>query len=108
MANEIEMIIMQLITNAGDARSYAIEAIRSARKKDFDEADCLLVECEKKMIEAHQYQTNLIFSETNGTTIPVNLLMVHAQDHVMNAMTVKDMAVEMVSMMKELANSEVK
>ena len=89
MANEIELTIMQLITAAGDARSLAIQAIRTARAKNFD--------------EAHQCQTGLIFAETNGSPGPISLLMIHAQDHVMNAMTVKDMAVEMIEMIRAAA-----
>lgn len=101
MSDELEYTIMQLITNAGDARSIAMQAIRTARKGDFEEADRLIEECIEKMTEAHTFQTKLIFSETNGDTVPISLLMIHAQDHVMNAMTVKDMAVEMIEMMKE-------
>lgn len=100
MNNELEYIVMQLITNAGDARSLAIQAIRSARKGSFEEADKLIDDCLEKMTEAHKFQTELIFSETSGNPVPVSLLLIHAQDHVMNAMTVKDMAVEMIEMMK--------
>ncbi len=101
MENELEITIMQLITHAGDARSLAIEAIRSAREGNFEEADRLIATCNEKMDEAHQYQTNLIFSETSGNAVPISLLMIHAQDHVMNAMTIKDMAVEMIATMKK-------
>lgn len=101
MSNELEFTIMQLITHAGDARSLAMQAIRTARKGNFEEADKLIVECTEKMVEAHKFQTELIFSETSGNPVPLSLFMVHAQDHVMNAMTVKDMAVEMIEMMKE-------
>lgn len=101
MKEELEYMIMQLIMFAGDARSLAIEAIRIARKGEFEKAASLMEACADKMTEAHSYQTELIFSETNGDTVPITLLMIHAQDHVMNAMTVKDMAVEMIEMMKE-------
>lgn len=101
MENELEFTIMQLITYAGDARSLAIQAIQVARKGNFEEAAKLINECQERMVEAHTFQTNLIFSETNGIPVPISLLMVHAQDHVMNAMTVKDMAIEMIAMMKE-------
>lgn len=101
MNDELEFTIMQLITYAGDARSLAMQAIRSARKGKFDEADAMIVESIEKMNEAHKFQTELIFSETNGNPVPISLLMIHAQDHVMNAMSVKDLAVEMIEMMKE-------
>lgn len=100
--NELEITIMQLITYAGDARSLAIQAVREARKGNMKEAEQLMNESQEKMIEAHKFQTELIFCEANGTNLPISLLMVHAQDHVMNAMTVKDMAVEMIETTKEL------
>lgn len=100
MGSDLEMIVMQLITCAGDARSLAIQAIREARKGSFDEADALMEKCEVSLVEGHKAQTSLLFLET-GEGVPVSLLMVHAQDHVMNAMTVKDLAVEMIAMMKE-------
>lgn len=108
MNEDLEYTIMQLITYAGDARSLAMEAIRNARKGKFEKADTLLGECVEKMVEAHKYQTELIFSETSGSPVPISLLMIHAQDHVMNAMSVKDLAVEMIEMMKEADKRYVK
>ena len=64
------------------------------------------IECDKKMVDAHQCQTGLIFAETNGSPVPITLLMVHAQDHVMNAMTVKDMAGEMIEMIRAATPAE--
>ena len=103
MENEMELTIMRLITAAGDARSLAIQAIRAARAGHFDEADALMIECDKKMVDAHQCQTGLIFAETNGSPVPLSLLMIHAQDHVMNAMTVKELAAEMIVMIRTAA-----
>ena len=97
----MEMAIMGLITNAGDARSLAIQAVRLARKGEFDEADKCMKQCTEAMENAHKYQTDLIWAETSGNPVPLSLLMVHAQDHVMNAMTVKDMAFEMIEILRE-------
>lgn len=101
MENEMELVIMELITNAGDARSLSIEAIREGKKGNFPLAIEKIKLAEEKMNRAHEAQTSLIFSETSGNPIHVSLLMVHAQDHVMNAMTVKDLAKEMIDMMIE-------
>lgn len=96
----MECIIMNLVINGGDARSYALEAIRAARKKDFDKADELIRECELAIGKAHITQTELIQKEAGGKHIEVQLLMVHAQDHLMNAMTVKDLAIEIIELCK--------
>ena len=100
MDNELELIVVELITHAGDARSTAIQAIRAARKGDFAEADSLMEQCNESLAGTHESQTKLIFAEANGEALPVSILMVHAQDHVMNAITVKDMAVEMIEILR--------
>jgi len=101
MENDMEITIIELITHAGEARSLAIQAVRVARKGEFEEADKFMQQCAEAMVEAHNYQTSLISAETNGDSVPLSLLMVHAQDHVMNAMTVKDMAAEMIEILRE-------
>lgn len=101
MGSEMEVAIMALITHGGNARSAAIQAIREARNGNYNQADILLAQASEEMNAAHQAQTQLIFDETNGNPVPLNLLMVHAQDHVMNAMTVKDLASEIVALLKE-------
>ncbi len=97
---ELDLIGMEIITHAGNARSLAIEAIRAARAGDFSQAEAKLKECEEEMVEAHHFQTDLLASEAQGNPVPVGIFMVHAQDHIMNAMTVKDLTVELIAMMK--------
>ena len=98
---EMEQIIMDLVVNGGMARSLAIEAIRNARQGNFEEADKLMKESAETLSKAHEVQTELITKEAGGEHMEVQLLMVHAQDHVMNAMTVYDLAVEIIELLKE-------
>ena len=99
--NEVEQVIMELIIHAGNARSLAIEAISKAREDSFEEADSLMKQADEEMITAHKAQSQLLCNETNGSQVPLTLLMVHAQDHVMNAITVKDLANEIIANMKK-------
>lgn len=96
----MEFIIMNLVVDGGDARSSALEAIRAARNSDFDKANELINACEVAIEKAHVTQTELIQKEAGGEHIEVQLLMVHAQDHLMNAMTVKDLAIEIIELCK--------
>ncbi|QIQ20503.1 PTS lactose/cellobiose transporter subunit IIA [Zophobihabitans entericus] len=98
--NEYEEIIMQLITNSGDARSSCLKAIRSARKGDFAEADALLAKTKESLSLAHKTQTTLIQNEMKGESFPVSLLIIHAQDHLMNAITMRDLATEIIEILK--------
>ncbi|MFC6464185.1 PTS lactose/cellobiose transporter subunit IIA [Marinilactibacillus sp. GCM10026970] len=99
MNNEQE--IMQIIVHGGNARSKALMAVRSSREQNFELADTQLAEAKEAMGIAHKVQTKLIQAETRGEKIEINLLMVHAQDHLMNAMTVVELAVEMIADKKE-------
>ncbi|EAG9877164.1 PTS lactose/cellobiose transporter subunit IIA, partial [Listeria monocytogenes] len=50
------------------------------------------------LLEAHHSQTSLIQGEARGEKAEVSLLLVHAQDHLMNAITFKDLAKEIVDL----------
>lgn len=97
----METIIMELVVNAGSARSIAIEAIRAARAGDFANAEAMLAEADQTLLKSHEVQTELIQKELNGEKVEVVLLMVHAQDHLMNAMTVMDLAREIIDILRE-------
>ncbi|MNN68231.1 Lichenan-specific phosphotransferase enzyme IIA component [compost metagenome] len=89
---------MALIAMSGAARSKAMEAIMLSKQKDFKGAAELLETASKELKDAHKVQTRLIQEEAGGTKQEITLLMIHAQDHLMNAMTVKDMAREFVEL----------
>lgn len=95
---KLELIIMELVVSGGNARSLAIKAIKAARQGDFKLADELMEEGSQSLDRAHSVQTELIQREAGGEHMQVQLLMVHAQDHLMNAMTVRDLAVELIEM----------
>lgn len=97
---DLEMIVFGLITNSGDAKSYAMEALRESRFGNFEKADECMKLAEEKLLEAHKIQTSIIQAEASGDKLEVNILLVHAQDHLMNAITVKDLAYEIIELNK--------
>ncbi|PGY13065.1 PTS system lichenan oligosaccharide-specific IIA component, Lac family [Bacillus sp. OV166] len=98
----LEAVIFQIILHGGNGRSAAMEAMQAAKKGDFEGARQKLMEADNAMNEAHHIQTSLIQGEIRGEKTEISLLMVHAQDHLMNAMTVKDLAVEMVELYQRI------
>jgi PTS system cellobiose-specific IIA component len=94
----LEEIAMGLIVGAGTARSEAREAIRLARSGNLEAARERLQAAGAAMIEAHHIQTDLIQAEAAGSQTPINLLLIHAQDHLMNAITIKEMAEEFIEL----------
>lgn len=95
---ELEMLIMQLIMNSGNAKSLALEAIHSARAKDLTKARELIVEAEESLTVAHEVQTQLLCKEAQGENFNFSLLLTHSQDHLMNAIGTIDLAKEIISL----------
>lgn len=97
-----EKIIMEIIVNGGEAKSKSLEAVECAKKGDFVRAEQLLKLADDKLHAAHEVQTDMIRNEINGDNYHVTLMMVHAQDHVMNASTVRALAEEIIEVYKKL------
>jgi cellobiose PTS system EIIA component len=97
MAN-IEETIFQIILHGGNGKSSAMEAIAAAKRGDLTGAREKLEEAANELNSAHLIQTSLIQSEVRGEKTELSLLLVHAQDHLMNAITIKDMAGEFVDL----------
>lgn len=95
-----EEVLMTLVVDSGNARSLALEAIHEAREGRIDEAEAKLKEADEGLLKAHNVQTDLIQQELNGGGVDINLLTVHAQDHLMCAMVVIDLAREMIEILK--------
>lgn len=91
-------IILKIIVSGGNARSSAMEAIRLAKEGNINGAREAIAKANDELSEAHLVQTKLIQDEARGDRKEVSLLMVHAQDHLMNAITVKDLAQEFIDM----------
>ncbi|WP_044477905.1 PTS lactose/cellobiose transporter subunit IIA [Paenibacillus antibioticophila] len=89
---------MMLIANAGEARSKALEAIQAAKIKEVDRARSLLAEARVSSRAAHKIQTSLLQQEASGNKYEVSVLLIHAQDHLMNAITVIDLAETIVDL----------
>ncbi|NRT75342.1 PTS lactose/cellobiose transporter subunit IIA [Clostridium beijerinckii] len=97
----MDQVVMELVVNGGHARSKSMEAIKAAKKGDIEFAKEKIKEANEALNKAHNFQTSLIQKEAAGEEVGLSLLMVHAQDHLMNAMTVRDLAKEMISMYEE-------
>lgn len=99
---DFEQTMMELLINAGEARSQAMMAIQQSRKKDWDGAEAALRASDEAARAAHKIQTALIGADEGCGKVPVTLILVHAQDHLMTAMLCRDLAEEIILLRKEL------
>lgn len=99
-----EDIIMALVVNGGNARSLALKAVEAAKDKDFEKAEELMRESGDFLGKAHEFQTQMIQDEINESKTEISMILIHGQDHLMNAMTVNDLATQMIEMYRIMYN----
>jgi cellobiose PTS system EIIA component len=102
-----EQTIFQIILHGGNGKSSSMEAIAAAKEGKFAEANEKLKQAGEALNEAHHVQTQLIQNEVSGGKSEVSLLMVHAQDHLMNALTVRDLAAVIVDLYETVSKKGV-
>lgn len=101
---DMETIAMTLVGNAGEGRSLAFEALREAKGGNIEKAKELIKEASRKIYDAHHIQTDLICREADGQGVQMNLLLVHAQDHLMTAILAKELIEEMIDLHDKINN----
>lgn len=104
----MEKVIMDLIIFSGEARSYAMEAMQLAKEGQINKARELIEKSKEILGNAHSAQTGLIQQEASGNKNEVSLLLVHAQDHLMTSIVVKDLAEEIIDLHERLDKVECK
>ena len=100
----LEMISFGIVASAGQARSLAMEAIKTAREGNIEEARKLLAQSREVGLGAHDEQTKLLSREAGGEHVPVDVLLVHSQDHLMTSMLCQDLAEEIINLYELMAD----
>ncbi|MDR0898908.1 MAG: PTS lactose/cellobiose transporter subunit IIA [Lactobacillaceae bacterium] len=109
MSEEYMQTVMMIIMYGGNAKALSIEAINAAKEGDFEKAAAKLKEADESIHEAHNSQTAMLTNDANvangeeGELTPITLYMVHAQDHIMNAITFRDLAEEIINLHIKIA-----
>ncbi|AAK80907.1 PTS system lactose-specific IIA component [Clostridium acetobutylicum] len=99
---ELELTTMEIVAYAGDARSKYLEALNAANGGDYDKAQQLVLEGNDLITEAHNVQTKMIQMEAQGKKIEVGFLVVHAQDHLMTVMLLRDLVKNLINLYKKV------
>jgi len=99
---DIESTVMELIINAGESKSCAMQALNSAKQGNWDQVDEFLTLSTAASKRAHSVQTELIGIDEGTGKVPVNLIMVHAQDHIMTAMLARELIEELINIHRKL------
>lgn len=102
MDEKIIEISFNIIAHAGDAKGLAFEAIREAKAGNIESAREKIVESKDVMVKAHRFQTELIQNEASGNKTEMSVILVHAQDHLMNAMNFQQLAEEFIDLYERI------
>ena len=87
---EVSMIGFEIVAYSGDARSKLLLAVEKAKNKDFSSCEKLIEEANECLNDAHRSQTELLALEARGEDIEIGFITVHAQDHLMTTILLKD------------------
>ncbi|HEY3418542.1 MAG TPA: PTS lactose/cellobiose transporter subunit IIA [Armatimonadota bacterium] len=102
MTPDEEMLCLELITHAGNGRAEAFAALRKAKEGDFTGAAAHLQESERELGAAHTVQTKLLAGEAQGVGMAPSLLLVHAQDQLMTAISERGLITELIDIYRRL------
>ena len=94
------MISCQIIAASGGAKSSYIEAIELAKEDDFDGALAKIKEGDEVYQQGHEAHAKLIQMSAQGK-LEIPLLLMHAEDQMMNCETMKIFAQEMIYVLKQ-------
>ena len=98
---DIGMIGFEIVAYAGDARSSLLEAIKCAKKGEFEKIDGLARDAQENLNIAHAKQTEMLALEAQGKDLDIGFIMIHAQDHLMTTMLLKDIVYDICEIYKK-------
>lgn len=101
-----EQISFELISHAGNSKSCSMEAMTACDNGDYELADLKMKEAGDELREAHQIQTDLLRDFARGEKLEVDVLLVHAQDHLTGAILTFDFAKKLIGLTKRIQTLE--
>lgn len=97
---EATMIGFEIVAFSGDARAKLLLAIENAKNKNFEKCNELIKEANECLVDAHKSQTELLQQEARGDSMEIGFITVHAQDHLMTTLLLKDIVNNIIDIYK--------
>ncbi len=94
-------IALKLITQSTTAKSYAIEAMESGKKGDYQKAVSLLDKANETLLICQKQHATLIQEEAGGHKVEISLLLAHAIDQVQAAETIILLVTEIINLYRK-------
>lgn len=100
--DSLELISFQIISAVGSAKSCYMEAMKMAEKGDFEDIEAKIKEGDLEFNKGHEAHASLIQKEASGEKTAPNILLMHAEDQLMSAETIKLMTLEIIKLNQRL------
>ncbi len=97
-----ESLCLELIVHAGNGRAQAFAALEAAKMGRYADAEAAMVESQHELGVAHTVQTKLLAGEAQGVGMTPSLLLVHAQDQLMTAISERGLIQELINLYRRL------
>jgi PTS system cellobiose-specific IIA component len=101
--NDLEMIMFNIISTVGSARSMYINAVREAKKGNINEAKKMITDGEELFAQGHKAHSELIQKDSAGELKEITLLLVHAEDQLMSAEGLNIVANELIDVYERIS-----
>ncbi len=98
---EMELICFKIISSVGEAKSDYISALEAAKKGEYDKAEEAIKHGDACYVNGHKQHAELIAKEADGQKTEVCLLLMHAEDQLMAAETIKLLVTELIAVYKK-------
>lgn len=103
MDNEkVYELAFNIIVHAGESRTLSSEAMDAAENYDFEKAEDLLKQANEEFLKCHEVQTDMLTREANGEKNNLNIILIHAQDHLTMAIMAMDNAKRLIGLYKKI------
>lgn len=89
---DMETVLMQIISYSGDCNSSCFEAMDCFQKGDHEQANKLLDQGYASLLKAKEIHAKLLAESVGSNEIPATLFMVHAEDQMMSSETILTLA----------------
>ena len=99
----IQEMSFEIIGYAGNAFSYFYEAVEEMMEENKERAKELYNLGKKELTQSHKVQTDLLISEANGEKVNTNVILIHAQDHLMTTIMYERIAKQMIRILDKEA-----
>ena len=99
---KIQSIAFEVITLASEAMDACFRSLKAAKEGDRNASKTFMDQYDAVISKAHKTQMSLISNEARGVEMPYSIIMVHAQDHLMQAIFIQRVIKELIEVYEVL------